>query len=140
LGNQSIAADIENAHSRGNLKPRLTIHAKHGKSSLAKLFSTIETDFAVHVREAEPAVTSKTTTSIEGGDSQYVNESDVATMLVSDEPNVLALISVNKEGGKVNETRVQLTQNGQGGNVRLHCRYVIVRLSTFLNNLILLFR
>ena len=131
LDGQSIAAEIETAHAGGNHKPLLTIHAKRNESSLANMFSATESDFVVHVREAVPAVTSKTTTSILGGDSRYVNASDVATMLVSDEPNVLALISVKKEGGKVNGivktgngTGVQLTQNGQGGNVRLHCRWV----------------
>jgi hypothetical protein len=56
----------------------------------------------VHVREVEPAVTSKTTTSVKGGKNHYVNSDSVATMLVSDEVGVVAMISVDMKEGKVN--------------------------------------
>jgi hypothetical protein len=79
----------------------------------------------VRVREAVPAVTSQTTTSIQDGKSNYVNEEDVATMLVSDEADTLALISVEKKGGNVNGIvqkngeKMKFAQRGGGGKVRL---------------------
>ena len=77
----------------------------------------------VHVREAEPAVTSMTTVSILDGASSHVNETHVATMLVSDEVGVVVLVAVEKKGGKVNGivqkdgVSIKLTQKG-GGKVR----------------------
>jgi hypothetical protein len=50
----------------------------------------------VHVREAEPAITSKTTISVKGGKAHYVDSANIDTMLVSDEDGVLALLSVDK--------------------------------------------
>ncbi len=78
----------------------------------------------VRVREAVPAVTSMTTISTQNGMSIPVNEIDVATMLVSDENGVIALISVDKKGGKVdgivqkNGENMKFTQRGGGGKVR----------------------
>ena len=131
LPEQSIATEIQTAHAMGIAKPRLTLHTEEQASNMTSLMNifasssnTQKNDFEVHVREAVPAVTSMTTTSVQGGESRSVNENDVATMLVSDEPGVFALISVEKTGGKVNGIvkkrgmkDVQLMQDGQGGKV-----------------------
>jgi hypothetical protein len=42
-------------------------------------------------------MTSATTTSLGGGKSRYLNDEDVNTILVSNDPGVFALISVNKQ-------------------------------------------
>jgi hypothetical protein len=113
---QSIAAGIQNAHASGDLHPRFRLQAERFGS---------ETDYEVHVRVATPAVTSKTTMSVNGGESKYVDEDDVATMLVSDEPDsALVLIAVEKKGGKVDGIiqkdgeKIKFTQKGGGGKVR----------------------
>ncbi len=49
---------------------------------------------------AAPSVTSATTTSLGGGKSRYVNDEDVDTILVSDDPGVFSLIAVNKRAGE----------------------------------------
>jgi hypothetical protein len=65
-----------------------------------------------------------TTISTQNGTSSFVNEVDVATMLVSNEDGVIALISVDKKGGKVdgivqkNGENMKFTQRGGGGKVR----------------------
>ena len=106
LPSQSIATEIQTAHAAGNLKPRFTLHAaeESANNNIFTSTSTTGTDllFEVHVREAEPAITSKTTTSVKGGKAHYVDFNDVATMLVSDEVGVMALLSVDKKDGKVN--------------------------------------
>ena len=111
LPSQSIATEIETAHAAGNLKPRFTLHAADESSPPAannnNIFASTNTTgtdllFEVHVREAEPAITSKTTTSVKGGKAHYVDSANVATMLVSDEVGVMALLSVDKKDGKVN--------------------------------------
>jgi hypothetical protein len=111
LPSQSIATEIETAHAAGNLKPRFTLHAADESSPPAannnNIFASTNTTgtdllFEVHVREAEPAITSKTTTSVKGGMAHYVDSANVATMLVSDEVGVMALLSVDKKDGKVN--------------------------------------
>ena len=131
---ESIATKVQSAHDAGISKPRLTLQAKRIMPSFMSNQASSSTNqhfaeetaevFEVHVIEAEPAITSKTTTSIMGGDmSGHVNEHDVATMLVSDEDGVLALIAVDANGGNVHgivvpegvEANVQLTQDGQGG-------------------------
>jgi hypothetical protein len=127
LPSQSIATEIETAHAAGNLKPYFTLHAeelvKYSPTS-SNITSAGTELFEVHVREAEPAVTSKTVTRVKGGKSQYVNSDNVATMLVSDEVGVVAMISVDKKEGKVNgivqkgESVKKLTQNRRG-KVRL---------------------
>jgi len=89
---KSIAAAIQNAHEAG-IQPRFNLFAELAGSM---------TEYEVHVREAVPAVTSETTISFQGGNSHNVNEDNVATMLVGDEPGVIALIAVEKKGGKVN--------------------------------------
>jgi hypothetical protein len=111
---QSIAAKVQDAHASGDFKPQFSLYTKRGGS---------EQPFMVHVREAEPAVTSMTTVSILDGASSHVNETHVATMLVSDEVGVVALVAVKKKGGKVNgivqkdRVSIKLTQKG-GGKVR----------------------
>jgi hypothetical protein len=64
----------------------------------ASTSTTTGTDvlFEVHVGEAEPAITSKTTISVKGGKAHYVDSANIDTMLVSDEDGVLALLSVDK--------------------------------------------
>ena len=111
LPSQSIATEIEMAHAAGNLKPRFTLHAADESSPPAannnNIFASTNTTgtdvlFEVHVREAEPAITSKTTISVKGGKAHYVDSANIATMLVSDEDGVMALLSVDKQDGKVN--------------------------------------
>ena len=114
LPSQSIATEIETAHAAGNLKPRFTLHAADESSPPStaannNIFSAststttgTELVFEVHVREAEPAITSKTTISVKGGKAHYVDSANIATMLVSDEDGVMALLSVDKQDGKVN--------------------------------------
>lgn len=119
---QFIVMEIQSAHEEGDLNPHLTLHAE----SVGSLAVNNTNDFEVHVREAVPAVSSETTLSIEGGRrSQSVNPENVAIMLVSDEPGVLALISVDKTGGTTNgivkkgkEKSVKFRQNGLRGKVR----------------------
>jgi hypothetical protein len=114
---QSIAAEVQNAHAQGISKPKFTLHAK---------VAGAETDFEVNVREAVPAVTSQTTTSIGNGENRYVNGRDVATLLIADQAGAFGVIAV--EGGgrvngiimKSNEKAVQFTQNGEGGKVSLY--------------------
>jgi hypothetical protein len=122
---QIIATEIQTAHAAGDLMPHLTLHAE-SVGSLA--VNSTNDDFEVHVREAVPAVSSETTLSVEGGRSQYVNLENVATMLVSDELGVLALISVDELGGttngivkKDNQKSVKFKQNGLRGKVRRGC-------------------
>jgi hypothetical protein len=107
---ESIATAVWDAHAEGNFKPRFTLEAE---------FASDKTVFDVNVREAVTAVTSKTTSSIGNGNSRYVNGKEVATVLVSDEADVLAFITV-EEGGKGNDKGVKLTQKGQGGKVRFY--------------------
>jgi len=135
LPGQSIATEIQTAHAAGNLKPRFTLNAAEiiKSSPTNNMFTSTETNlFEVHVREAKPAVTSKTTTSVKGRRSRFVNPDNVATMLVSDEVGVFALIYVDKRAGKVNgivkkdKTKgVKFTQNGRGEQVRSSMRYVV---------------
>ena len=131
---ESISTRIQSAHDAGNAKPRLTLQAKRIMPALMSNQASSNTTqhfaeetaeiFEVQVIQAENAVTSLTTTSIMGvGMAGHVNENEIATMLVSDEDGVLALIAVDANGGNVNgiivpegvESNVQLTQDGQGG-------------------------
>ena len=62
-----------------------------------------------------------TTVSIQDGTSSHVNKIVVAAMLVSDEVGVVALIAVDKKGGKMNGivqkdgASIKFTQKGGGG-------------------------
>ena len=110
---QSIAAKIQDAHASGDFRPRFTLNAERADSD--------KTNYMVRVREAVPAVTSMTTMSIQNGTSIHpVSEDDVATMLVSDEYGVIALISVDKKGGKAdgivqkNGENMKFMQRGDG--------------------------
>ena len=89
---KSNTAAIQNAHDDG-IQPRFNLFAKLAGST---------TEYEVHVRKAVPAVTSETKISFQGGKSNTVNEDNVATMLVGDKPGIIALIAVEKKGGKVN--------------------------------------
>ncbi len=44
-------------------------------------------------------MTSATTTSLGGGESRYINDEDVNTILVSNDPGVFALVAINKQAG-----------------------------------------
>jgi hypothetical protein len=125
---ESIAAVVQAAHAKGNFKPCFTLQAKLAGS---------ETNFEVNVCKTEPAVTSKTTTSIRNGESRYVTGKDMATILVSEENDTLAFITM-EEGGKVNgivqkgnNNGVEFTQNGQGGKVSVN---KIMDSSIFINH------
>ncbi len=76
-----------------------------------------------HSRAGSP-VTSATTTSLGGGKSRYVNDEDVDTILVSNDPGVFALIPVNKRAGGgargivcKDEGNIEFTQDGDEGKV-----------------------
>jgi hypothetical protein len=113
---QSIAEAIKNALAAGDQSPGFSLHAERAGS---------ETDYEVNVRVATPAVTSATIVSVLNGEGKHVDEDDVATMLVSDEAGVLALIAVDKKDGSTNGIvqrngeKMKLVQNGKGGKVRL---------------------
>jgi hypothetical protein len=102
------------------LKPRLTLHAAEESSPAAGTYSLFE----VHVLEAEPAITSRTTISVEGGKAHYVDSANVATMLVSDEAGELAILSVDMKDGRVNgivkkgNSVKKFTQESHGEKVR----------------------
>ena len=106
---QSIADEVRNAHADGNLRPEFTIRAERAGS---------EKIYEVNVREAEPAVTSETTVSFEGGESKHVDEDALDTLLVSTTDGTVALIAVEKKGGKVDgivlspDETIKLTQTG----------------------------
>jgi hypothetical protein len=114
---QSVAGAIRNAHASGDLRPRFDLRAE--------LVGSSETDYCeLCVREAAPSVTSATTTSVGGGESRYVNDDDVDSILVSDDPGVFALIAVNKRGGRArgivrkDGENIEFAQDGDGGKVR----------------------
>ena len=106
---QSIADEVRNAHAKGILLPEFTLRAENAGS---------ETIYEVEVREAQPAVTSKTTVSFQGGESKHVDEDALDTLLVSNTDGTVALIAVEKKGGKVDgiivrgEESVKFTQSG----------------------------
>ena len=62
---QSITDEVWNAHADGILLPKFTLHAEKAGS---------ETIYEVEVCEAQPAVTSETTVSFQGGKSKHVDE------------------------------------------------------------------
>ena len=111
---ESIAARIEKAHATDDMKPQFSLRAQRPGS---------ETSYQVQVRKAMPAVTSTTTTSVHSGKSSYVDEEDIAMMLVSDESDAMVLIAVEKTGGKANgivqrdSEKIKITQNGPGTKV-----------------------
>jgi hypothetical protein len=115
MPSESISATIHNKRVRSDFKPRYSLYAERADSN--------ETEYMARVREAVPAVTSQTITMIQDGKSSYVNQDDVATILVSDEADVLALIAVEKKRGNVNGIvqknggTMKFTQRGGGGNV-----------------------
>jgi hypothetical protein len=89
---ESIAAVVQAAHARCKFKNWFILEAK---------IAGTKTIFDGTICEAVPAMTTKTTTSIGKGEICYVNGTDVATVLVSDEAGIIAFIAV-KKGGKVN--------------------------------------
>jgi hypothetical protein len=116
-----VAGAIRNAHASGDLRPRFDLRAE--------LVGSSGTDYReLRVREAAPSVTFATTTSVGGGESRYVNDDDVDSILVSDDPGVFALIAVNKRGGRArgivrkDGENIEFAQDGDGGKVRLKYR------------------
>ena len=110
-----------------NFPPPATAAKNNNNIFSASTSTTTGTDvlFEVHVCEAEPAITSKTTISVKGGKAHYVDSANIDTMLVSDEDGVLALLSVDKQDGKVNGivkkgngVTKKFTQNRCGEKVR----------------------
>ncbi len=108
---KSVAAVVQAAHAQSNFKAQFPLQAERPSD---------ETNFEVNVREAEPAITSNTTTIIGNGESRRMNEKDVATILVSAEKGAQAFIAV-EEGGEVNgivkkgnDMGIKFTQNGLG--------------------------
>jgi len=129
---QFIATELQTAHAAGDLKPHLTIHAE----SVGSLAVNNTNDFEVHVREAVPAVSSETTLSVVGGRrSQSVNPENVAIMLVSDEPGVLALISVDKTGGTTKECQVQTEWSSRKGKREVKMFSLFLYITSFLPNI-----
>ena len=138
---QSIASEVIK-DAVGNFSSasaqKYTLHAKHASSSSSAAAAaddasstTASNDFTVNVRVATPAVTSMTTTSVRGGANRFVNISDLAVILVSDEEQeegTFALIAVEKvENGRVKgiiqrgggESDIEfLQEKGQGQQVR----------------------
>jgi len=106
---QSIADEVRNAHANGNPRPEFSLRAER--------FGSKEI-YQVDVREAEPAVTSETTVSFQGGESKHVDEDALDTLLVSTTDGTVALIAVEKKGGKVDgivlspDETIKLTQTG----------------------------
>lgn len=137
---QSIASEVtKDATSNFNstsANKKYTLHAKYTSSSSSSASANdsstaTSNDFMINVRVATPAVTSMTTTSVHGGANRFVNITDLAFILVSDEEQedgIFALIAVEKvENGRVKgiiqkgggESDIEfLQENGQGQQVR----------------------
>ena len=85
--------------------------------------AAIPEDFSINVRVAEPAITSSTILLVGDGEGVYVNEADLATILVSDEEGTIAMIAVEKvENGRVDGIihtaggdDIKFTQGGEYG-------------------------
>ncbi len=127
---RSAAAGIRNARASGDLPPRFNLSVE--------LVGLSETECCeLRVREAVPAVTSATTTSVGGGESRYVNDDDVDTILVSDDPGVFALIAVDKRGGRArgivrkDGESIEFAQDGDGGGVSFEIKECLVSVSTY---------
>jgi hypothetical protein len=100
-----------------------------GAEDATSTATAVDEEFTINVRVATPAVTSKTTTSISGGANSYVNATNVAHILVSNEEDgTFALIAAEKvengkvhgliqKGGGVSDIEF-LQEKGQGQQVR----------------------
>lgn len=92
-------------------------------ASASTTAAAIPEDFSINVRVAEPAVTSSTILMVGDGEGVYVNEADLATILVSDEEGTIAMIAVEKvENGRVHGIihtaggdDIKFTQGGEYG-------------------------
>ena len=140
-GGQSISTEVmKDAVSNfgSGTTNEYTLHATYATSEDATSVSTattVDEEFTINVRMATPAVTSKTTTSISGGANSFVNITNVAHILVSNEEDgTFALIAAEKvengrvhgliqKGGGVGDIEF-LQEKGQGQQVRttLHSR------------------
>ena len=135
-GGQSISTEVmKDAVSNfgSGTTNEYTLHATYSTSEDATSVSTataVDEEFTINVRMATPAVTSKTTTSISGGANSYVNATNVAHILVSNEEDgTFALIAAEKvENGKVHGLIQKgggvgdiefLQEKGQGQQVRI---------------------
>ena len=102
---ESIASEVKKSgYSSSN---KYTLHAKEHVSGDSSSSEAEGVDFIIDVRQATPAVTSMTTTSVNGVETQSVHDADIATILVSDDEEMndgtFALIAVEKQGnGRVN--------------------------------------
>ena len=133
-GGQSISTEVmKDAVSNfgSGTTNEYTLHATYATSEDAtSTAAAVDEEFTINVRVATPAVTSKTTTSISGGANSYVNATNVAHILVSNEEDgTFALIAAEKvENGKVHGLIQKgggvgdiefLQEKGQGQQVRI---------------------
>ena len=132
-GGQSISTEVmKDAVSNfgSGTTNEYTLHATYATSEDAtSTAAAVDEEFTINVRVATPAVTSKTTTSISGGANSYVNATNVAHILVSNEEDgTFALIAAEKvengkvhgliqKGGGVSDIEF-LQEKGQGQQVR----------------------
>lgn len=109
-------------------------------ATTATTAAAIPEDFSINVRVAEPAITSSTILLVGDGEGVYVNEADLATILVSDEEVTFAVIAVEKvENGRVDGIihtaggdDIKFTQGGEYGQevsttssaVHIRCLYL----------------
>ena len=133
-GGQSISTEVmKDAVSNfgSGTTNEYTLHATYATSedATSTAAAAVDEEFTINVRVATPAVTSKTTTSISGGANSYVNATNVAHILVSNEEDgTFALIAAEKvENGKVHGLIQKgggvgdiefLQEKGQGQQVR----------------------
>ena len=133
-GGQSISTEVmKDAVSNfgSGTTNEYTLHATYATSEDAtSTAAAVDEEFTINVRVATPAVTSKTTTSISGGANSYVNATNVAHILVSNEEDgTFALIAAEKvengrvhgliqKGGGVGDIEF-LQEIGQGQQVRI---------------------
>ena len=133
-GGQSISTEVmKDAVSNfgSGTTNEYTLHATYATSedATSTAAAAVDEEFTINVRVATPAVTSKTTTSISGGANSYVNATNVAHILVSNEEDgTFALIAAEKvengkvhgliqKGGGVSDIEF-LQEKGQGQQVR----------------------
>ena len=103
---ESIKDAIDAEHANGKSKARLTLAAQLAGSSSEQI--------EVNVIEAKPAITGSTTISNNGGAEVHVNEDDLASLLVSSEPSVFAMLAVEADGS------THGVIHGTGGNHKNH--------------------
>lgn len=103
---ESIKDAIDAEHANGKSKARLTLAAQLAGSSSEQI--------EVNVIEAKPAITGSTTISNNGGAEVHVNEDDLASLLVSSDASVFAMLAVEADGS------THGVIHGTGGNHKNH--------------------